>query len=290
MKIAYVTSMYPSNENRRIRQEVELLGHKFAQYIIGVGETIIKDGKIINNKLLNTDCDLIILRGILASMKTVSAISRHLRSKGKKVFDNSFCDHEYSISKITDMVKLSLNNIPVPDTYHLREFDKYFAVAKKLKYPVIVKSNRSGKGRGVYKADNEDALRVMLSGFVEEEKKPKYFIIQEYIPYVMDIRALIIGKRMFSMRRIPSEGEFRANFSLGGSVETIELDEKTKKLAFEALSAVDMTVGGVDILITPDNKKYILEVNHNPGFTGMEKTTGLNIAKLYVEHAIQQAK
>jgi glutathione synthase/RimK-type ligase-like ATP-grasp enzyme len=51
-----------------------------------------------------------------------------------------------------------------------------------------------------------------------------------------------------------------------------------------------MSIGGVDILITGHNKRYILEVNHTAGFVGMEKATGENIAKIYLEHAIKEAK
>ena len=48
------------------------------------------------------------------------------------------------------------------------------------------------------------------------------------------------------------------------------------------------------MLITKDKdgvaKRYILEVNHTAGFLGMEKATGENIGKIFVEHAIAQAR
>jgi glutathione synthase/RimK-type ligase-like ATP-grasp enzyme len=57
-----------------------------------------------------------------------------------------------------------------------------------------------------------------------------------------------------------------------------------------ALTAIDMSVGGVDVLIAEGNKKYILEVNHTAGFVGMEKATGENIGRVFVEHAIANAR
>jgi gamma-F420-2:alpha-L-glutamate ligase len=130
----------------------------------------------------------------------------------------------------------------------------------------------------------------MIEGFKEQGKQAKNYILQEYIPYVFDIRALIIGDRVYAMRRIPGEGEFRANFSLGGAVELFDLDREGHELAVKALSAINMSVGGVDILITKDDKRYILEVNHNAGFTGMEKATGENIGRVFLKHAIANAK
>jgi len=83
---------------------------------------------------------------------------------------------------------------------------------------------------------------------------------------------------------------FGLNFSRGGSVELFDLDEEGKKLALDALHVVNMTVGGVDILIGKDDNRYVLEVNHIAGFVGMEKATNKNIGKLFVEHTIKEAK
>ena len=51
-----------------------------------------------------------------------------------------------------------------------------------------------------------------------------------------------------------------------------------------------MDVAGVDVLIDENDDRYILEVNHTAGFVGMEKATGENIGKIYVECAIERAK
>jgi len=85
-------------------------------------------------------------------------------------------------------------------------------------------------------------------------------------------------------------GDFRANFSLGGTVEPFLLTDADKKLSITALNAIGMSVGGVDILIDKMNNRYILEVNHTAGFVGMEKATNKNIGKIFVEHAFKNAK
>ena len=205
-----------------------------------------------------------------------------LRSKG-------FLEHRYSIDKVTDLLKLSINGIPVPKMTYLRDFDLYPDACAKMGYPVVVKSTRMGKGASVYKLEDESALSSFIDEAENEGKSAKSFIIQEFIPYKYDLRCLIIGDSVFTMRRIPAEGEFRANFSLGGEVEVFELDNEGKLLAKDALSAVNMSIGGVDILMTEANKRYILEVNHTAGFVGMEKATGENIGRLFLKHAIVNA-
>jgi gamma-F420-2:alpha-L-glutamate ligase len=290
MKIALISTMPPSNENERIGEEIKALGHEFVYLDFREMDLMIRDGEVHEEKLDGLEVDLVIVRGILSSIKAISALVKDMRDKGIKVFDNNFLEHEYSINKVTDMIKLAVADIPVPDSANTKDFGKYKRYGKKLGYPLIVKSTKMGKGVGVHKVDDEEELASLVAELEANEKKPKNYILQEFIPYVYDIRALIIGDEVFAMRRIPGEGEFRANFSLGGAVEPYELDKKGKKLAIDALSAINMSVGGVDILITKDDKRYILEVNHNAGFTGMEKATSKNIGKVLVAHAIKSAK
>jgi RimK family alpha-L-glutamate ligase len=289
MKIVLLTTLPSLTENKRIKEEAKKLGHSFEMISLKDFKFYIKNSKFVVDELENYRADILVVRGIFNSIRSISEVLKNLRRKGVKIFDNNFISHQYSINKTVDLVKLSLNKIKVPNTAHVRDFLDYSRVAKKIGYPVIVKSTRMGKGVGVYKIENEAELSKFVQKAQGEEKHAKNFLIQEFIPYVYDLRCLVIGKDVFTMQRIPAKGEFRANFSLGGDVKVFDLDEKGKSLAIDALSAIDMSVGGVDILITDDDKRYVLEVNHTAGFVGMEKATGENIGKLFVEHAIRNA-
>ncbi len=290
MKIVLVTTLPKLIENKRIEEEVCALGHEFKlinmqQFAFNIENSVLKVKEFENIK-----ADVVIVRGVFLAIKTISEIVKSLRSRGAKIFDNNFLEHRYSIDKVTDLVKLSIHGLPVPNMYYSRDFSDYPKLAKKLKYPFVIKSSRMGKGVNVFKIESEDQLKDFIDTQEHEGKSAKSYILQEFVDYQYDLRVLVIGEHVFTMRRIPAEGEFRANFSLGGAVEKFDLDKKAKKLAIAALRAVDMSVGGVDILITKDDKRYILEVNHTAGFVGMEKATGKNISKVYVEHAIANAK
>lgn len=290
MKIALVTTLPSLVENKRIEEETKALGHKFKLVNMQEFGFRIEHGNLIVEQFKSLEVDIVIVRGVFLAIKTISEIVKSLRKRGVKIFDNNFLEHRYSIDKVTDLVKLSIGKIPIPDTLYSRNFLDYPGLAVKLGYPFVIKSSRMGKGAAVYKVENRQKLISLVKGLESDGKSAKSYILQEFIPYVYDLRALIIGKHVFTMRRIPAEGEFRANFSLGGRVEPFDLDQEGKKLAIAALDAVDMSVGGVDILITKDNERYVLEVNHTAGFVGMEKATGENIAKIYVEHAIANAR
>lgn len=292
MKITIVTTSPESFEEeiKRTQEEAEKIGHEFDILDLEDFSFIIENGKINLDWVDGDVSDVYILRGIMHSQKQITELILHLREKGARVFDNNFMEHKYSIDKATDLIKLTLNGVKVPDTYYGRDFNEYPKYAKKLGYPLIFKSAKSGKGENIYKAENEDDVVGLAKGIKDKGKDAKLFLIQEFIPYKYDLRCLVIGEDIFTMQRIPKEGDFRANYSLGGEVELFDLDDAGKKLAVDALNAVGMTIGGVDILMTEDDKRYILEVNHTAGFVGMEKATGENIAKIYLEHAIEKAK
>lgn len=289
MEITLITTLPSLKENKRIKEEVEKKGFQFKLVDLS-NFNFITDNQVEVEGLTDNQSDLIIIRGIFNSIKPISVLANSLKKKGVKIFDNNFIEHKYSIDKVTDLIKLAQEKISIPKTAYARDFSKYEELVKEIGFPVVIKSTRSGKGASVFKVDDQKSLKVLINKLIDEGKKAKSYLLQEFIDYKFDLRCLVIGEKVFTMRRIPGKGEFRANFSLGGSVEVYELKKGGKDLAIKALKIVDMSIGGVDILIDKDEKMYILEVNHTAGFVGMEKATKENIAKIFVEHAIKNAK
>jgi len=290
MRVVLITTRASLEENKRIETEVVALGHKFTMLDFKDFEYSVIDGKLEVEHFSYLKPDVVIVRGIFNAVKPIAMFINGLRKSGVKVFDNNFTHHIYSINKIADIMKLAQADIPIPDSFHLNSFDSFIPSAEKIGYPIICKLTRTGKGAGIYKFDDSASFQTFINSLQEREAEPKSYMIQKFIPYVHDLRILIIGQEMYCMKRIPGEGEFRANFSLGGSVELFDLDEPGKELAKKALHAVDLQIGGVDMLITEDNKRYILEVNHTAGFIGMELATSTNIGKIWVEYALAQAR
>lgn len=289
MKVTLITTLPGLVENTRIKEEVSTLGHEFNSVCLDDFKFEIKNGKLEISELTDINSDVVIVRGVFSSIKTIAAVIQKLKKNGVKVFDNNFLEHRYSIDKVTDIVKLSLNGILVPDTYYSRDWEDLPKFGNKLTYPLILKSTRMGKGAGVFKLNDEQELMSLIDELQNSDKNAKSYLMQEFVDYEYDLRVLVIGEEVFTMRRIPGEGEFRANFSLGGSVELFKLDNEGQELALRALNSIGMSVGGVDILIDKADKRYILEVNHTAGMLGMEQATGKNITRIYVEHAIKSA-
>ncbi len=290
MKIALLSTIGPNFKIDRLVREARVLGHECVPVSIGDTDLQVKNNQLILPGVTDLSADVVILHSVFSSVKNVISLVKHFRKKGIKVFDNNYGQIYYSINKVADLTKLALENFPLPDSFHTRSYDDFPSLCAKIGYPVIIKPIKTGKGRGIEKLEDLAGLSAFIKKAKTEERPAGYFLIQEFIPYEKDLRILIIGEHIYAMRRFPKEGDFRANFSLGGTVELINPDEETKALAMKALHCIGLTIGGVDILITPERKKYILEVNHNPGIEGIESATGENIAKTYLEHALKEAR
>lgn len=290
MRIIVLTTSGEMGEHGRIAQEVNNLGHEFVLCNLSGFEYSIINGEVVVEGVSIGKDDIVIPRGIFSSLHAICALISSLRKEGVRVFDNNLLVHKYSINKLSDFIKLAKAGIPVPDSFHLHSYDKYKEASEKLGYPMIVKLTRTGKGAGIYMIENDKALEDFISSKLEDGTEASRYMLQEFIDYKYDLRVLILGDRVFCMRRIPGEGEFRANFSLGGKVETFNLEKDDEDLARRAMSAVELEVSGVDLLITKDDKRYILEVNHTPGMLGMEEATGENITRVYLEYAIKNAR
>ena len=69
-------------------------------------------------------------------------------------------------------------------------------------------------------------------------------------------------------------------------MRAIALPDDLCAMAVRAARAVDAEYAGVDLLPANDGTVYTLEVNGIPGWEGMQRATGVDIAAAIVDHVI----
>ena len=191
----------------------------------------------------------------------------------------------YSPTPLISFRKQYENKLPFPASALFFTQKSVTSVIDKFKFPVIVKGSTTHKGKGVFLANSIDEIEKIIK--VNKEISPS-FIIREFIPNDGDIRVFTVGYRAIgAMKRIPPEGDFRSNISLGGRGENFDLERypEVKILAEKAAEITGTEIAGVDIILHKENgNPYILEVNPGPQFTGFEKFTGVNAAGEIVKY------
>ncbi|MBI4835543.1 MAG: RimK family alpha-L-glutamate ligase [Planctomycetes bacterium] len=192
--------------------------------------------------------------------------------------------------KFVSLMVLKAKGLPVLKTVMLRSRKSLGKTVKQLGgLPIVIKPLRGSQGIGVALAKTMKELYALLKANWDADHDA---ILQEYIPESkgQDIRILVIGNKVIGgMKRYAPRNDFRSNIHQGGRGELIKLPALYKTLAKKAVKALGLQIGGVDIL---ESKRgpLIIEVNASPGFEGLEKVTGKDIAKEIIDFSTGVSK
>lgn len=215
-------------------------------------------------------------------------ITKHFEQTGIFVVNPSQA-RKMAKDKLATLQSLAKNNLPVPKSI-LAKFplNKEF-IEQSLSYPIILKKTEGSEGKGILLCENEGQLEDMMEMLEESANADRMnLILQEFISSKRgkDIRVFVIGGRAIgAMLRTGKPGDFKANFSGGGTVEKFDLTPEIEWLAIKSAHTVGLDIAGVDILFDKEGYR-ICEVNASPYFEGFEQATGINVAKAIFEYLI----
>ena len=143
------------------------------------------------------------------------------------------------------------------------------------------------QGLGVVLAETKSAAKSVIEAFYGLNAN---ILVQEFIKEAggADIRVLVVGGKVIAAyKRQGQEGEFRSNLHRGGQGEKVRLSPAEKKTAIIATKALGLNIAGVDMLRS-ERGPLVLEVNSSPGFEGVEKVTGVDVAGQIIEYVERQ--
>jgi ribosomal protein S6--L-glutamate ligase len=267
--------------------DVRLLGFPELQTSIGLREATNCAASVEHPGEPTGDLDALIVRTMpLGSLEQVIFRMDCLhvwQSKGTRVINSPRC-LETSIDKWLTLHRLAEKDIPVPPTVACQTRDQALAAFEQLGGDVLVKPLFGGEGRGIIRLQDLDMAWRCLSTL---HQLGHVLYLQQFIPnFGYDIRVLIIGDKLFSIRRQAQHGSYRTNVSLGGTALPHQLTETERDVAIRAAGAVDGSVVGVDLMPAKDGRLFVLEVNAVPGWKGVASSLSIDIAREFIEYAV----
>ncbi len=152
-------------------------------------------------------------------------------------------------------------------------------------FPVVLKMLQGTQGSGVMLLDTPISLESVMETLQGLDQD---VIIQQFIAECAgsDYRAFVVGDQIAAaMMRKAANGEFRANIHRGAQGSMVKLPASYAKAAVQAARVLGLDIAGIDI-ITSRQGPLILEANSSPGFEGIEKATGLNMAGAIISRMI----
>jgi RimK family alpha-L-glutamate ligase len=194
---------------------------------------------------------------------------------------------ERSVDKFWTTGLLEQAGLPVPDTRTCETPDAAMEAFRELGGDVIVKPLFGSMGLGMLRVTDEDlAWRVFRT---VERIQGVYYVQKTLAHEGRDLRVFVVGDHVLGAieRRAPG---WRTNVSRGGTATATSVTPEQADLALRAARAIEAGYGGVDLLTANDGRTYVLEVNGIPGWEGLQKATGLDVAGAVIDHAVTTAR
>lgn len=207
------------------------------------------------------------------------AVIRQLERLGVRIF-NSSAAIEMVADKLHTHQVLVESHLPTPPTMLAKFPINASLVENFIGFPVVVKTLLGVNGSGVFLIENQRAFMDLMQ-LIGETNPNIQLIFQKFIARSRgrDLRLFVVdGEVVASMERRAREGDFKANYSQGGSVAEFIPDQQAKDLAVKTAEVLNLQVAGIDLLFTDDGYT-ICEANTFPGFKGLESCCKVNIPR-----------
>ncbi|MEL7648436.1 MAG: alpha-L-glutamate ligase [Sedimentibacter sp.] len=212
-----------------------------------------------------------------------AAVLSWLEGHGRRVVNNSNA-LRLEISKVAQYVSLNAFGISTPKTIAAVGKEEIIKAAKEFQGDFITKHNRAGKGLGVQKFANIEALEKYVYGTDFEEPVDGITLIQQYIdspaPFIVR-NEFIGGKYYYSVQVNTSEGfqlcpadacQIGDAFCPVGESETSKFTvlenfenpilEKYEKF----LAANGIEIAGIEMITDREGQIYTYDVNTNTNY------------------------
>jgi glutathione synthase len=187
--------------------------------------------------------------------------------------------------------KMSILQFPelTPNTWVGRDIDALEAFTKRYEQ-VVLKILFMMGGDGVIKlASNDPQFRAKAQAFIDAAGREPV-LVQEFLPAVSggDKRVFVLsGEPFAALRRLPKEGDFRANLAVGGKAAPGEVDDADRAITAAVapvLKREGIVFAGLDVIAGK-----LIEINVTSPTLAQElkRFSGLDLPKAFWDRVEQ---
>ena len=147
----------------------------------------------------------------------------------------------------------------------------------------VIKPIFGSMGHGLVRVSDPDvAFRIVRA----LDQARTVFYVQRYIEHDgRDIRVFVVGGRVLgAIERRAQPGDWRTNVARGADAVPFDLPTAWSQIAVRAAAVIGADYAGVDLLPSRDGRVFVLEVNGIPGWEGLQRATGLDVAAALTAH------
>ncbi len=198
------------------------------------------------------------------------SLTRILEEEGLYVV-NPFKGFMNTLDKMITYRNLCLRNLPIPDSLLTPSWERI----REMSQPFFLKPIYGSRGRGVKLVENMNAMPSLEAHGAWVAQAPARDLD-------WDLRVLVLdGRVLAAMKRVSNKPV--TNISQGGVGEAFGKEGEVAELAVRASEALNCVFAGVDMSFK-QGEAFILDVNPQPDFMGVEEATGVNVAREIIRH------
>lgn len=263
-----MTNAYTCN---RLAEEAENLGIDLK--IIGIHDTMVTEDGIYNQGEKLEHRDFVINRYKWGKEKD------EINSLAEKSY-NPLDAYNIYINKYEQVKRLRSRSFLVPKYVLGTALSDFDQIIKLLGKPFVAKGLESSMGEQIALIENKEDLQKLSREYGME----KEWLFEEFIAtsFGRDMRFYSIRGEVAACMQRKSQGDFRANVALGASVEPYGITPEIRQIAKDIYEQTGLDFLGIDLLFG-EEKPYFCEINVMPGLEGIEKASGVNVAKKIIE-------
>ena len=203
---------------------------------------------------------------------------------------------EIAIDKFRTLYLLTLSGLPTPLTVVC---ESEYRVAEQLSVfnggDIVVKPLFGSRGFGVFRLRSRcisEMRDLVWRVCFYLTASRAVLLLQEYLRHGgVDYRLLVVGGRVIAYMMRRARSTWKTNISQGGEpVKPPRLDPEIEDLAVKSCKVIGCDIAGVDIVETRSGEKFIIELNTQPGWRGIQSVSDVDIAREIVKFLIEKAK
>lgn len=179
------------------------------------------------------------------------------------------------------------SRVPTAKTAFFKKSFFDLEAAKNFGFPSVLKSSDSHGGNEVFLLKSEEELEETLPLLACEG-----FLLQKPLSNAGDLRVYVLGKEILgAVLRTPKEGSFKSNFSLGGSVQSFDVNAELLSAVKEVLRLLPCTPDFIGIDFLYDGKSFLFnEAEDVVGTRMLYKTSKIDAAKEFSRYIESEMK
>ncbi|WP_029354020.1 RimK family alpha-L-glutamate ligase [Bosea sp. 117] len=222
----------------------------------------------------------VIAKGTTEQITARLGLLHALRELGVPVMNDARAI-ERCVDKSMTSFLIAKAGLPTPRTFVREDRAAMQALVDEAPADAVLKPLFGAQGKGIRRIAPREPLP-------EPERVGGVYYLQEFVEgsapdRYQDWRVFVIGENAEAAMIRRSE-RWITNIHQGAVGEPAEPDETLRHLAIAATRAVGADYAGVDVIEDATGAYKVLEVNSMPAWKGLQRATGLDIARALARH------